>query len=81
MEMTKEEIQTIRKRLIQISETKIEDLRESFRDLLALHDECLKKNIGTRHEIFCKILTHFDDKLKDQLKVYEFLKENFNKNA
>lgn len=81
MEITKQEIQTIRKRLILVSETTIEDLRETFKDLLALHEECLKKNIATRHEIFSKILTHFDEKLKDQLKVYEFLKENFNKNA
>lgn len=79
--MTKDELQAIRKRLIQISETKIEDLRETYGDLLSLHEECLEKKIGTRHEIFSKILSHFDEKLKDQLEVYDFLKENFYKNA
>jgi hypothetical protein len=50
-----------------IQDARIELLREVFQEILEIHTECLEKNVSTRHQIFCKILQHFDEKLNAEL--------------
>lgn len=55
-----------------IKEARIELLREVFGEILEIHTECLQNNLSTRHQIFCRILQHFDEKLNAELRSQKY---------